>query len=1271
MLLTLHDANLNKVAFVDNDKSGTLNYFDDTWTRDLETGSSTFEFSIYKKSLKSDTAYKKAYNYLNERAFVSFVYKGQTYLFNVMTVEEDETTIQCYCENLNLELINEYANPYKAEKSMSFVEYCNAMDLLNMAKLTVGRNEISDYRRTLEWEGQDTKLARLLSLANNFDAEIDFETILNDDSSLKSFKVNIYHENDDTHQGVGRVRSDIRLTYGKNLKSITRKVDKTGIFNMIVPTSSKTVDNDTDSGESSSKTVTTTNADGSITKTTTKKASDGTTVQTKVTTKVVENADGSKVTTVRTEKSDGSITEKVTTKSANGNTDTVTKTIREATKENAETVDEYITIAGLPDWEIKNDDGIVEFYKKGEALYAPISARLYPSTFTTETQSDQWIRHDMSFDVDSDTKLETEALKQLKANAYPALSYTIKGYIDADIGDTLSMSDSGFVPTLLLTARVSNQKLSFTQPSKNETTLANFKALESGLTDDIQSRLEELFESSRPYTIRVASTNGTTFKNNVGESTITATLLKGDKTVSAGVTWRWALDGNVTVGMQYLAKASSINDTAVLTVSAYIGNNEVATTEITLTNVNDGANGAKGEKGDKGETGADGKDGKDGRGLERSEDFYQLTSIGTAPNYPMVGGRNLLRNSKGPFKPDRQGLPNFDNYQSYADSTVYLENGKQYIISAETDGYLTSIHNGAVESDNVVLWIVNPAQSVNKIVSNDKSSTTGSVFTWDRPTGTYCLRVNTYHKTAVKSVWNVQIEQGTTKTPYSQAPEDLGWSTDMKVPTADKRFLWKLHIDYFSDGTVAVTQPTIAGIMGIQGLQGLPGETGADGKTQYTHIAYADNATGGGFSQTDQTKAYIGMYQDFVEAGSNDPTKYLWSKWKGSDGAQGIPGKAGADGKTPYIHFAYADNATGSNFSLTDKNQQYMGYYSDYTQADSTDYTKYKWVDRLANVQVGGRNLAQKTSKDWSTPYTNFKGIANTCPNLYKVLVDGLSVGDTLKSRIVLKYTDIVPTSGQTATIWLQGSGNVSGWNAGSYIGSAKKTLSGSGEVVFEHEFKITADHLKNEYWNWQFRTDYIASGSLQWKLAKVEKGTVFSDWSPALEDTQEQIDSKADDALTQEQLNALAEKNRTLEAELEAKAALATVEAWKEAYDSYVAQNNQDKTEAEQKLITLTNRVAEWVKDWEDKKVQWSFLDTNMDFGAEGLRLGKKGSPTSILISNDRIGFYSGGSEVASMSNGTLTIDNGIFAKSLQIGHFREEVYEGDNTINVIRWVD
>lgn len=152
---------------------------------------------------------------------------------------------------------------------------------------------------------------------------------------------------------------------------------------------------------------------------------------------------------------------------------------------------------------------------------------------------------------------------------------------------------------------------------------------------------------------------------------------------------------------------------------------------------------------------------------------------------------------------------------------------------------------------------------------------------------------------------------------------------------------------------------------------------------------------------------------------------------------------------------------------------------------------------------VGGRNLAQGTSKDWSKPFTGFSGAQNTCPNLYKVITDGLVVGDTLKTRIVLKYTDIKAASGKTAEIWIHGAGNVTAWNSGAYPsgGGGRRSLSGSGEVVFELTDKINADHLKNDYWSWAFRTDWIASGSLQWKLAKVERGMFFTDWSPAPED--------------------------------------------------------------------------------------------------------------------------------------------------------------------------
>lgn len=141
--------------------------------------------------------------------------------------------------------------------------------------------------------------------------------------------------------------------------------------------------------------------------------------------------------------------------------------------------------------------------------------------------------------------------------------------------------------------------------------------------------------------------------------------------------------------------------------------------------------------------------------------------------------------------------------------------------------------------------------------------------------------------------------------------------------------------------------PGLDGIQGPKGDQGIPGKDGVDGKTQYTHIAYANSADGSkDFSVSDSNRDYVGMYVDFTQNDSTDPTKYAWSKIKGADGANGTPGKPGADGKTPYLHIAYANSADGkTGFSTTDgTNKLYIGQYTDYTQADSTDATKYTWT---------------------------------------------------------------------------------------------------------------------------------------------------------------------------------------------------------------------------------------------------------------------------------------------------------------------------------------
>ena len=1041
MLLTIHDANLRKVAFVDNDKQTTLNYYDDTWTRNLETGSSTFEFTVFKKSIKSDTISQRAYNLLNEKAFVSFKYKGKSYVFSVMTVEEDEQTIKCYCENLNLELINEYSNPYKSDKAMSFVEYCNAMDLLNFTHLSVGINEISDQKRTLEWEGQDTKLARLLSLAKKFDAEIEFDTQLNADSSIKSFKVNVYHENDDNHQGVGQVRNDIQLTYGKNLRSIKRKIDKTGIYTMLVPTGKRTVKNDKD-----------------------------------------------------------------------------------------EEVEEVVTIGSLtPAYSENNKDGVREFYQSGNALYAPIAAQMYPSTFTSGTQADQWIRKDLEVDSDNPSVIRAAGIRNLKKNAYPALTYEIDGFIDADIGDTIRIYDSGFARVLLGKARISEQKISFTNSTRNKTTASNFKALENSLSDSIQAALERFLEASRPYSIKLATDNGIVFKNNTGQTVITPSLFKGGKPISANVTWRWSIDGNVTVGMTYLVKGESITGTATLAVAAYIGNDEVTTDEITLVNVNDGQNGrdgVKGDKGDKGETGPRGLTGLQG---ERGE-------------------RGI------------QGLPGANGKSSYthiafATLSFLCNEGQSFTITK---------------------------QSIVRYGKNDS---------WH------------YKEFA----------------PGTHVASTANWGK----------------------GDPAQGIPKVAELVGDFSISNNSGRT------------------------------HIGIYVDDKENDSTDPSKYRWTLIKGADGAKGTPGAKGEDGRTPYLHFAYANSADGrTDFSTTQTgNKRYLGTYTDYTVADSTDPARYKWVDMVGTVEVGYTNLLLNTSDQSKYHIQNiYRGVASEVfsydnsddsiiinsqrqTNLrwwgisWDMSINTMKKGEKFSIRLPI-YRDSSVTMDRGAALVLKSHSA----NKAIFTYDLSKSKLDAWEI-HEITFSVSNDFVFDGYGFFVFVEQ---SGKIKiGKPTMVRGNLVPREWIQAKEDIENVINSKADQGLTQEQLNKLAERDNVLKAELEAKAALSVVEKWIKEIQNLTAVEEAGRKSAESAIAKASERMIDLQRKVGELQTVTEFVNTYMSQSDEGLIVGRKDGTSKVLVSHDRISFVSGGKEVASISQGVLKIDNGVFVKSLRIGRF------------------
>lgn len=1110
---------------------------------------------------------------------LAFRYKNRDYWLNVMNFEKKGFEVELTAYSLGLELNNETRGEHKPANAMSIAEYVAYYDPEHA--LTIGVNEVADKRIKLEWTGTDTILARLFSVANSFDAELDFNVELNDDYSLKRQVLNIYKKG---NLGTNKLSQPVRV--GKELK-------------------------------------------------------------------VINYSDNIKElkTAVRATGKDG------------------------------------LTIDGL-NKKIYDDNKELLYYSSGMTVYAPQSRDRFPSV--GKGSNDNWIVKDLG-----ETQYETkEALwgymyGEIQKISVPEITYEVEGAIDAGIGDTQTLiDDKHFEPALYVQARVSELEDDILTGKVTKSTFINFERKYSQIADELQKRVNELVEASIPYTIKVSSDNGTVFKNATGTSTFKARVFKGEKEITSDVTWRWALDGNVTVGMQYLAKASTIKDTAVLTVSAYIGNNEVATTEITLTNVNDGADGKNGN---------DGLPGKDGVGLKSTVVTYGLSTSETTQ--PTSWTAQVPTLTKGKYLWTK-------TVWTYTNNTSETGYQKTYIAKDGNDGNDGIAGKDGVGIKSTTITYASSTSGTTK-PTNGWSSTIPSVsagnYLWTKTVWTYTdntsetgYSVAKMGETGAKGdkgddgakgdkgetgngIANTVITYGLST---SETTEPATWASNMPV-LVKGMYLWTRTVQIYTNGKSTTSYQK--GYIAKDGAQGLPGTPGKDAQTQYTHIAYADNATGGGFSLTDNTKPYWGMYQDFTAANSNDPTKYKWSKWRGD---QGLPGKPGTDGKTPYIHFAYADDNKGTNLSFTDKNQQYQGYYSDYTEANSTDYKKYTWVDRLANVQVGGRNLLRRTNQgktnwnwvmqagDKTIESVSSEGInavkltkgTATVHSGYSVIYCSGVLSKLIESdtQYVLSF-DVYPSvnvtfnatlmdsdsSDRLTTVATMNAAAANKWTKVSCILTRLQNLPANigGQVVY-----LTGMSSANG-------VSYII------KNIKLEKGNIPTDWTPAPEDAQEQIDSKADSALTQEQLNALEAKRLQMEVELKAKATLEQVSE----LETFINNLKQEDTEGRQKIIEITKAIEERVKDIEpimeySQKLQ--FIDTYITQGNGGMIIGKNDSTTKVVVTPDRISFQSGGSEVAYISQRMLHIDNGVFTMSLQLGHYITRAHPKNEYVNATYFV-
>lgn len=472
----------NKVlAFLDNTVPNAMHYFDETLHTYLKGSSYTFEFTTM-------TAHDDA-AFLVEGNKLSFIRKNKGYHLTIMSVEKggDTTTVTAY--GLCLELTNEYVGEYKATRAMSFVEYINAYGFEQ--SFVIGKNEVSNKKISHEWTGTDTVLARLYSIANVFDAELEFVTELNDDYSLKNVVLNIYRAHSDSVQGMGSDKRSTILRYPNDIYGITKTSDITELYTAIHPTGTNGLQLNSISGRT-----------------------------------------------------------------------------------------------------VKNSNGNVLYKVQGNNILAPQSRDRFPSTLLTNHSNDMYAVLVWSYETENVETLYGQALAQLKKNCVPKVTYDVDAYIDADIGDTFTIEDAEYSPTLYLEARITEQEICFTDSEKCKTIFDNFEEKQSQISSALISEMNKMIELKKVYEGSIVSSNGVLFKTDSDSTKLTA-LVKDDGvdiTSKYSIIW-YKDDEQLSTSQTIIVNASDFTEKAVYRFKAMSGEILKASAEVTVMRLQDGQNG--------------------------------------------------------------------------------------------------------------------------------------------------------------------------------------------------------------------------------------------------------------------------------------------------------------------------------------------------------------------------------------------------------------------------------------------------------------------------------------------------------------------------------------------------------------------------------------------------------------------------------------------------------------------------------------------------------
>lgn len=257
-----------------------------------------------------------------------------------------------------------------------------------------------------------------------------------------------------------------------------------------------------------------------------------------------------------------------------------------------------------------------------------------------------------------------------------------------------------------------------------------------------------------------------------------------------------------------------------------------------------------------------------------------------------------------------------------------------------------------------------------------------------------------------------------------------GWTTSVQTTSSSKKYLWNYEVVTYTNDTKYTSSPVIIGTHGdsgavakqITGVTDLNKMFGAEYEGRWWaggSNGIANKPTGVDAFGLDVYRTASGWYTQLLTQ-SNTGTNKLWirtanngswSAWveKGKDGANGTPGAPGADGRTSYLHIAYANDTNGGGFSVSDStNKLYIGQYTDFTQADSTDYKKYSWTKIKGDKgDTGPQGVQGPKGADGTPRYTWIRYADNASGS-------GISNSPTGKTYIGFAYNKTTATESDT-----------------------------------------------------------------------------------------------------------------------------------------------------------------------------------------------------------------------------------------------------------------